>query len=153
PHQPGHAPALGLRAGTAGLFILSQTNAPKESNRMTFTNWLRDLRGNAHSQRATGNGSQTVRKAWARFRPRLEVLEDRLAPALLIVNTTNDEMMANDVLSLREAINVVNTQSENGLSDAEKAQIHSTLGDHDAIQFDLGVNPQTIALTGGELDI
>ena len=27
PHRPGQAPALGLRAGTTGLFILSQTSS------------------------------------------------------------------------------------------------------------------------------
>jgi CSLREA domain-containing protein len=76
---------------------------------MTFTNWLRDLRGNAHSQRATGNGPQTVRKARARFRPQLEVLEVRLAPAILTVNTTADETDHTDsVLSLREAIAAAN---------------------------------------------
>jgi hypothetical protein len=30
PHRPGLAPALGLRAGSDGPFIVSQTNSQKE---------------------------------------------------------------------------------------------------------------------------
>jgi CSLREA domain-containing protein len=44
-----------------------------------------------------------------RFRPRLQVLEGRLAPALLSVNTAADETTPDSGLSLREAINVVNS--------------------------------------------
>jgi len=36
-------------------------------------------------------GPGAGRKGRPRFRPRLEVLEDRLAPAVLIVNTSADE--------------------------------------------------------------
>ena len=46
----------------------------------------------------------------ALFRPRLEVLESRLAPAVLHVTTTADSVDANDgALSLREAITQANS--------------------------------------------
>jgi CSLREA domain-containing protein len=92
---------------------------------------------------------------WERFIPRLELLEGRLAPALLIVNTTADETTPDNYLSLREAINVVNTQSLSGLSLAEQQQIFfgPPLGPKDTIQFDPSLNGQTITLTMGELQI
>jgi CSLREA domain-containing protein len=44
------------------------------------------------------------------FRPRMESLEDRLVPALIMVTTTADIVNPNDkVLSLREAINLANS--------------------------------------------
>ena len=59
------------------------------------------------------------RRASLRFLPRLEALEQRLAPAALVVNTAQDEDDANNgtvsppdgpdkLLSLREAINWAN---------------------------------------------
>jgi hypothetical protein len=105
-------------------------------------------------QRRSG---ESRRKARARFRPRLEVLEGRLtpavrlAPAVLTVNTAADETAADNALSLREAIGVVNSQSEAGLSPAERAQISGTLGSNDTIVFASSLNGQTIKLTNGEL--
>jgi hypothetical protein len=89
-----------------------------------------------------------------RFRPLLEALEDRLAPALLTVNTLQDETDHTDaVLSLREAIAVVNSQSAGGLSAAEQQQITGTLGGDDTIQFDPGLGGGTITLGGTELAV
>jgi hypothetical protein len=84
-----------------------------------------------------------------RCRPRLEVLEDRLAPAVLTVNTTSD---GNDpsVLSLRQAIQAVDSQSLANLSPQQ--QVSGILGDNDQIQFAPGLTG-TIQLTQGELDI
>jgi CSLREA domain-containing protein len=58
----------------------------------------------------------------------LEILEDRLAPATLTVNTLADEATADTTLSLREAVGVVNSGSTGGLSSAERAQVSGTLG-------------------------
>ena len=44
------------------------------------------------------------------------MLERRWAPAILTVNTLQDETTPDSFLSLREAMNVVNAQSTTGLS-------------------------------------
>src|SRR5262249_13814948 len=101
PPRPGLAPALGLRAGGAGIPMVPQTCSRKESIMSLFT-WLR----NRPSTRAPGSRAQP-RPAAARFRPRLEALEDRWLPSqvALTVTTLADEMDPNDgALSLREAI-------------------------------------------------
>ena len=96
-----------------------------------------------------------------RCRPRLEALEDRLAPALLTVNTTTD---GNDptVLSLRQAIQAVDNQSLTALSPQQQQQVSGNLGDHDQIQFAPGLtgiiflqggSPNWLGQGGGELDI
>jgi predicted outer membrane repeat protein len=120
---------------------------------MSFTRWLRNLQAVFHLRNASGNARRAGRNARPRFRPWLEVLEGRLAPAVLTVNTAADETAADNTLSLREAIGVVNSQSEAGLSAAERAQISGTLGSNDTILFDPGLNGQTITLTEGELDV
>jgi hypothetical protein len=83
--------------------------------------------------------------------PRLEALEERMAPAVLTVNTLLDETAADQFLSLREAINTVDTGTTAGLSAAEKAQITGMLGNNDTIQF--GGLTGTIALTSRQLQI
>jgi CSLREA domain-containing protein len=88
-----------------------------------------------------------------RCAPSLEALEGRLAPAAFTVNTLADETTADDVLSLREAISVVNSQNAAGLSAAELAQITGTLGDNDTVRFDPALSGGTIALTSGQLAI
>ncbi|HMF13816.1 MAG TPA: hypothetical protein VKE94_15965, partial [Gemmataceae bacterium] len=71
-----------------------------------------------------------------RTRLGIEGLEDRCTPATLTVNTLGDNIDHTDsVLTLREAIDVVNTQSNSGLSTNELAQISGTLGSKDTIQF------------------
>src|SRR5438067_5778339 len=84
---------------------------------------------------------------------RLEALEDRLAPAVLTVNTLADQTTADNVLSLREAVGVVNSGSTGGLSGAEQTQVAGTLGSNDTIQFSLPAGPQTLTLTGGALNL
>src|SRR5262249_50252561 len=86
-----------------------------------------------------------------RCRPRLEMLEDRLAPALLTVNTTGDSPDAAH-LNLRLAIPVVNHQSSAGLTPQQLGQVAGTLGSNDRIQFAPGL-AGTIVLNQGELDI
>jgi hypothetical protein len=86
-----------------------------------------------------------------RCQPCLEVLEDRLAPAVLTVNTTSD---GNDptVLSLRQAIQAVDSQSLAVLSPQQQQQVSGNLGDNDQIVFAPGLSG-TIQLTQGELDL
>ena len=86
------------------------------------------------------------RKGRPRFRPRPEVLEDRLAPANLIVNTSADETGSANSLSLRQAINIVpNTQSLNGLSDAQRFAPESLCGALWALAIRFGSTPASMA--------
>ena len=86
-------------------------------------------------------------------RPRLELLEDRCAPAVLTVNSLADTTAAGSALTLREAIMLVDGTLGRSLSAAEQAQVTGTLGSNDTIQFNLPSGAQTISLTGGLLSI
>jgi hypothetical protein len=112
---------------------------------MTRRSWIRNL----FARRVT----RPIRKKPPRARPTLEALEDRLPPATLTVNTLLDETTADSTLSLREAINVVNSGSTAGLSPAEMAQISGTLGVNDTIQFDSSLAGGTISLSGTQLEL
>jgi predicted outer membrane repeat protein len=92
-----------------------------------------------------------VAKARPAFRPALEALEDRQAPAVLTVNTTADNTAKDNSLTLREAIMVVDGNLGRSLTTGEKAQVSGTLGTNDTIQFNLPSGAQTITLTGGAL--
>src|SRR5262249_18320641 len=85
--------------------------------------------------------------------PWLEALEGRLAPAVLTVNTVADDTTADNFLSLREAISVVNSGSTSGLNSAEQTQISGTLGSNDTIQFDPHPEGGTVPLPGGALSL
>ncbi len=87
-----------------------------------------------------------------RCRPAPEVLEGRLVPAVLTVNTLGDETTTDNLLSLREAIAVVDAGSTAGLSGAEQAQVSGPLGSNDTIVFAPGLSG-TLTLTQGALDI
>src|SRR5687768_12243576 len=79
-----------------------------------------------------------------RFRPLLAALEDRAVPATLTVNTTADDTTADPVLTLREAVTLVNAgttdPASNGLGRAltagESGQVAGTLGADDRIRFE-----------------
>ena len=81
----------------------------------------------------------------------LEMLEDRLAPAILTVNSTLDTANASDpYLSLREAITLVNSATlPSGLSAQITGQIGGTLhaGGNDTIQFDPALVSSPITLS------
>jgi hypothetical protein len=89
--------------------------------------------------------------------PRLERLEDRLAPATLIVNSTADSSAAGAALTLREAILLVNNAGEvhaalgRDLTPGEAAQITGIFGNNDTIEFGGGLDGQTITLGGSAL--
>jgi hypothetical protein len=87
------------------------------------------------------------------FRPVLEVLEDRLPPAVLTVNSLTDTTTAGTALTLREAIEVVDGTLGRPLTSAEQAQINGSLGSGDTINFSLPAGPQTITLSGGTLAV
>jgi hypothetical protein len=106
---------------------------------MSFFRRLRRLSGT----------SRVSQKCGLRFQPRLEILEGRLAPAVLTVNTPMDQTNAGNSLSLREAINVVDDPTiYSTLSMGEQHQIDlsSPLGTNDTIVFDPGLDGQTITL-------
>jgi predicted outer membrane repeat protein len=93
------------------------------------------------------------------IRPRLEMLEKRDAPALLTVNTSADALAANPVLSLREAVLLVdnggNSQAALGrnLTPGEKSQISGAFGTADRIQLSSTLDRQTITLSGTPFSI
>jgi predicted outer membrane repeat protein len=69
---------------------------------MFFSKWLRKQKTNPRVNRC-------ARRPNARFRPGLEILEDRAVPAVLNVTTALDEVNPNDgLLSLREAVQQAN---------------------------------------------
>src|SRR5947209_7860115 len=85
-----------------------------------------------------------------RCRPLLEILEERLAPALLMVNSLADTTNSGDMLTFRDAILVENgTLAISNLSASEQAQISGTLhaAGGDTIQFAAALAGQTISLT------
>ena len=90
-----------------------------------------------------------------RFLPAAELLEDRKVPAVLTVNflVTGDEVLpdAAGELSLREALDVVNSGSTAGLSSAELKHVSGTLGDNDTIVFDPSIFGKTIHLLPGAI--
>ncbi|CAN5634241.1 hypothetical protein BH11PLA2_BH11PLA2_24990 [soil metagenome] len=75
-------------------------------------------------------------------------LEDRCTPATLTVNSALDVVSPDANLTLREAINTVNSQSTASLSAAEKALITGTLSNSDTISFASSLNGSTITLNG-----
>jgi hypothetical protein len=75
PHRPGTAPALGLRAGRGRRFHYSAGRFPATEDIMPFREMLQRLFP------PPGRARQTLRPR-PRCRPWLEVLEDRLAPAV-----------------------------------------------------------------------
>jgi hypothetical protein len=91
-----------------------------------------------------------------RHRPFLEILEDRLAPATLLVNSTADTANATDAyLSLREAIAIVNSPALSSLSTQIQHQITGALhaGGSDTIQFDHTQVTTPIILGGTQLEL
>src|SRR5262245_20426306 len=81
PHRPDSARAPGLRARGVALAWYRRPTCPARRFPMATRTGVRNLF--ARSPRTAG-------KAPARFRPLLEALEDRLAPATLVVNSTAD---------------------------------------------------------------
>ena len=87
----------------------------------------------------------------------MELLEDRLAPAILTVNSTADTANATDpYLSLREAIDIVDSATlPTGLSSQIMGQISGTLhaNGSDTIMFDQTSVTAPIVLGGTQLEL
>jgi hypothetical protein len=88
-----------------------------------------------------------------RVLPALEVLEDRLAPANLTVNSVADNTTADTSLTLREAVLLVDaggnatTAVGRALTTGESGQITGTFGSNDTILFDPSLAGKTITLS------
>jgi parallel beta-helix repeat protein len=113
---------------------------------MTTRSWIRRL---------FERKPRTIRKAPARYGPRLEALEGRLAPATLTVNSTQDDSttVLTTQLTLRDAITLVNHAGD--LSSVGQTQmpagwkISGPFGTNDTIEFDSSLTsggPATITL-------
>ncbi|HLJ92896.1 MAG TPA: CSLREA domain-containing protein [Gemmataceae bacterium] len=86
-------------------------------------------------------------------RPILEPLENRLAPAVLMVTTSGDDVTHNDgTVSLREAILAINAGGSQGDPDII-AQNPGTFGTNDTIIFSPSLDLKTITLTSGVLTL
>ena len=88
-----------------------------------------------------------------RYRPVLELLEGRLSPAVLTVNSLANTTSAGSALTLPEAVKVVDGTLGRSLTTAEQAQVTGILGSNDTIQFNLPAGSQTINLNGTALSI
>src|SRR5262249_51458810 len=82
-----------------------------------------------------------------RRRPSLELLEDRLAPATIVVTTTADDLVVDGSVSLREAIRSIN-QGSNVNADVNAAGAY---GSNDTIQVAIpgsGIHTINVGATG-----
>jgi hypothetical protein len=113
---------------------------------MTFKQWLHNAFGlRTQVSRASRRRSRQPSRRWRA--PRLEWLEDRLAPAVLTVNSNADNTTDTSHLNLREAI--LASEGNYTPTGAQLSQISGALGTrNDTIQFDKStMNGQTITLT------
>jgi hypothetical protein len=115
------------------------------------------------SARLPSRGRTAARRTLRPPRPRLEWLEDRTAPATLLVGSAADSNDRSDgLLSLREAVMLhAGSLAYGALSPQEQAYVTQpeTLGGNDTIQFASALNGQAIVLgsalpdLSGELSI
>jgi hypothetical protein len=118
-----------------------------------FSSWARLLRCQRPHRRLRGR--RPARRSQHGLT--VEVLEDRLSPATLTVNSTADTASPSDpYLSLREAIAIVNSPTlPDGLSAQILGQISGTLhyGGADTIVFDHTAVNTAITLGGSQLEL
>jgi predicted outer membrane repeat protein len=72
---------------------------------------------------------------------------------VLTVTSTADTTAQGTVLTLREAVELVDGTLGRSLMPQEQQQVSGLLGSNDTIRFSLPPGPQTITLTGAELDL
>src|SRR5881398_3412190 len=95
-------------------------------------NWRKWLRQAVAGATRKDRGAR--RRPVSRFRPGLEGLEDRLAPATLAVDDVLDNTTADEVLTLREAVLLVNSAGDasaalgRDLTSGEQSQITGGFG-------------------------
>jgi hypothetical protein len=93
------------------------------------------------------------------FRPVLELLEDRLAPAVLTVNSLADSASNATQLTLREAVYLVNSGGNPialglpSLPAGWASQISGSFGDNDSIQFAPGLAIQDAGYGAGVISL
>jgi Bacterial Ig-like domain (group 3)/RTX calcium-binding nonapeptide repeat (4 copies)/NHL repeat len=111
------------------------------------------------SRRANKQRKRPVQRAHG---PRIELLEDRLVPATLTVNSLLDNITDTSVLTLRDAVALVNSSGnqaslgQSSMPAGWASQISGSFGSNDTIQFDaslLGPTLQTITLGGSDLHL
>src|SRR5712692_4738715 len=97
------------------------------------------------SRRQTLNGRKSQNRPHLFFKPSFEVLENRLAPAVITGTTSADDITPNDgSVSLREAITSINAGNDLGDPDIT-AQNPGTFGPIDTINFNIpGTGVKTI---------
>jgi hypothetical protein len=119
--------------------------------------WITRLFGRAARTFRSGRWHGRHRPLRGGRRLGLELLEGRLAPATLTVNSLADTANPTDpYLSLREAIALVNSPTlPSGLSNQILGQISGTLhqGGSDTVVFDPTAVRTSITLTGGQLEL
>ncbi len=120
---------------------------------MSFTQWLRQVFGLGVQVAHTSRRGKTRQPSRRRHVPSLEILEDRLAPATLTVNTKDDNASDTSVLTLREAVTLVNNGgNSNSLGQSSMpagwaSQITGAFGANDMIEFASSLGGDTITLS------
>src|SRR5947208_2701136 len=98
-------------------------------------------------QRKSQGGPSAKSSPRPRYRPAVEFLEHRLAPAVVTVTSTADTLVPSDgAVTLREAISAVNAGNDLGDPDIT-AQNPGAFGTGDAIHFSVpGTGVQTLSV-------
>ena len=118
---------------------------------INFHQWLtRTFGAQAQASRASRRGIPRP-PSRRRFVPQVGLLEDRQAPALLIVNSTSDVRNSFDFrFTLYEAIQTITTRTLADTSQA--AQVTGRLGDNDTIRFASNLDGAAITLSNFDND-
>jgi hypothetical protein len=144
PNQSDISRALRPRAWNDALCVLSRTTIELEALLM----WLSSLFSRVGAGRSSASGQRTrPHSRRERFRPQVEALEARLAPALLIVGSLTDTAvdLTDATVTLRDAVFAAN-------NDLQVSPGGPTGSGSDEIQFQSGLIG-TIPLSQGELAI
>jgi hypothetical protein len=102
--------------------------------------------------------TEKARRARRRSIEVLEKLEDRLAPATLVVNSFADNITDTSHLTLRDAITLVNnggnvaSLGQSSMPGGWASQISGTFGANDTIDFSSALSGDTITLDGSALE-
>ena len=116
---------------------------------MMCKQWLRNVLAPRVQNSRTSRRDRSRQQWTTRFTPRAELLEDRLAPAILIVNSSLDNAISGDhVLTLREAIRSVNQGSL--VDSSASGQVTGSFGASNTIQFDSSIDGQIISLKSAD---
>src|SRR3954467_10517108 len=118
---------------------------------MGFTSWLCNLKSACDLSRAGRTRQPLRRKPESRFRPRLEVLEDRTVPSTFKVNSFLDTVAVNPAVSALDAAGNITLRSAIMAANATPGADH--------IHLPAGIYTRSLAGAGedhaasGDLDI